>query len=356
MEIYLPVGTEVREVEASINNRPRIFEVQYDSDDERRGFAPPKRTPPSELFPEDESGWPEEDLEKLRQNFKFQSGYVPQDDRVKMLLERIIAEPPPRTEKLSINLTHHGERHCIVRGGRGGYGNPHFLTSEIKGPAFAGKGTSGPTVYLELELKTIADAGLVGLPNAGKSTFLGAVSNAHPKIAPYPFTTLNPYVGTIDYPDFWRMTIADIPGLIEGAHRNVGLGHRFLRHIERSKLLVYVIDLAGDAPWKDLSVLKRELELYQAGLTNRPSLVVANKADLGIKAKRNLELVRRKAEKSGDVVVPCSAKEGKNIETVTSVMRQMVEKLRKDEEEAAKTAQAEKQNKAGAFVPSYPVA
>ncbi|KAJ3055334.1 hypothetical protein HK097_010834 [Rhizophlyctis rosea] len=339
LEIHLPVGTEVREVEAPISERPPVFEEEYDSDDERRGFAPPKRTPPPLVSSEDQPEWQESDLEKLRQNFKFQSGYVPQDDRVKMLLERIIEEPPPKTEKLSFNLSHHGERHCIVRGGRGGYGNPHFLSSEIRGPAFAGKGTSGPTIYLELELKTIADAGLVGLPNAGKSTFLGAVSNAHPKIAPYPFTTLNPYVGTIDYPDFWRMTIADIPGLIEGAHRNVGLGHRFLRHIERSKMLVYVVDLAEDAPWKDLNVLKRELELYQAGLTNRPSLVVANKADLGIKAKRNLEVMKRQAEKTGDVVVPCSAKEGKNVETVTGVMRQMVEKLRRDEKEAAHVEQ-----------------
>ncbi|KAI8815753.1 P-loop containing nucleoside triphosphate hydrolase protein [Fimicolochytrium jonesii] len=228
----------------------------------------------------------------------------------------------------SFNLTTHGDRHLVARGGRGGHGNPHFVSSDIRGPAIAGRGQPGTTVYLQLELKTIADAGLVGLPNAGKSTFLAAVSNAHPRIAPYPFTTLNPYVGTIDFPDFYTMTVADIPGLIEGAHRNVGLGHRFLRHVEQSRMLVYVIDVAGPHPWRDLEILKTELETYQPGLTGKPSLVIANKADLGRVARENVARLR---EQTDAPIVPVSAMERKNITRATALMREMVEKIRKSE-------------------------
>ena len=153
-------------------------------------------------------------------------------------------------------------------------------------------------------------------------TLLAAVSDAHPKIAPYPFTTMNPYIGTIDFPDLFSITMADIPGLIKGAHRNVGLGHKFLRHVERSKMLVYVVDLAGEAPWTDLAILQSELEAYSQGLTNRPSIVVANKADLGDKPRQNLE--RLKMETSLPIV-PISAKDKKNILTLTTLMRRMIE-------------------------------
>jgi GTP-binding protein len=177
---------------------------------------------------------------------------------------------------------------------------------------------------LEFELKTLADAGLVGLPNAGKSTLLKAVSNAHPQIAPYPFTTLNPYVGTIDFADYWTMTVADMPGILPGAHQNLGLGLRFLRHIERNKVFVYVIDLAGKEPWKDLECLQAELEAYKIGLTARPSIVVGNKADVSEMAKNNLTIL---SSKTSLPIVPVSAKFGKNITLLTSTLRNMVEKL-----------------------------
>ncbi|KAJ3042527.1 GTPase of the mitochondrial inner membrane that associates with the large ribosomal subunit [Rhizophlyctis rosea] len=332
LEIVLPVGTTVRQVEPPT---PKLQQTKSEDSDSQSQSGYENRAFPSvkeyneKYMLSPRSEWSDDHWARIHKFFKFRSGYVPQDDRVKMLLERIALEPPSRPPPpLSVDLTHDGQRICIARGGRGGQGNPHFQSPEIRGPAFAGRGMPGPTLYLELELKTIADAGLVGLPNAGKSTFLAAVSNAHPRIAPYPFTTLNPYVGMIDFPDFWRMTLADIPGLIEGAHRNVGLGHRFLRHVERNKILVYVIDLAGPAPWRDLAVLKNELELYQPGLTDRPSLVVANKADLGDRARKNLEVLK---DSTDDIVVPCSAKEGKNVQVVTGVMRQMVEEVRRKE-------------------------
>jgi len=187
------------------------------------------------------------------------------------------------------------------------------------GPAFASKGNVGQEIWLELELKTIADAGLVGFPNAGKSTFLAAISNAHPKIAPYPFTTLNPYIGTIDYPDLVSIRVADIPGIIQGAHQNIGLGHSFLRHIERCRVLVYVIDLASNEPWNDLETLKFELEAYKKGLTLKPSIIIANKADIIEIAKPNLKKLQEMY-----INIPCipvSAKNKQNILKATTFIR-----------------------------------
>ncbi|KAJ3051711.1 hypothetical protein HDU99_008342, partial [Rhizoclosmatium hyalinum] len=180
----------------------------------------------------------ERELEFIRQHFLFRKDYIPHPDRIKLLRSRIPPRIPPQPP-IFLDLSTDGERHLIVRGGRGGFGNPHFTSNEIKGPGIASRGEKGKNIWLELELKTIADAGLVGLPNAGKSTLLKRITNANPKIASYPFTTLNPYVGTIEYPDSHTITVADIPGLVAGAHLNVGLGHEFLRHVERSNVLVY---------------------------------------------------------------------------------------------------------------------
>ncbi|KAJ1753753.1 GTPase of the mitochondrial inner membrane that associates with the large ribosomal subunit [Coemansia sp. RSA 1821] len=192
-------------------------------------------------------------------------------------------------QQLHIDLTEHGQRALVARGGLGGLGNPHFISPTERQPHYALRGLPGQRRIIELELKTIADVGLVGMPNAGKSTFLSAVSNAHPKIAPYPFTTLNPYIGTVDFRDTFQLTIADIPGLVPGAHKNIGLGHSFLRHIERSRVLVYIVDVSGEAPWNDLLALQQELDLYHKGLSSRPSLVIANKADTGEVARKNFE-------------------------------------------------------------------
>ncbi|KAI9907078.1 hypothetical protein PsorP6_004326 [Peronosclerospora sorghi] len=182
-----------------------------------------------------------------------------------------------------------GATFLAAKGGKPGLGNrilagktTNFGRLRKHMPENKATGQPGTSQYYELELKTIADVGLVGYPNAGKSTLLSALSRATPEIAPYPFTTLHPYVGIVEFPDTFRLSVADIPGLIDGAHRNVGLGHDFLRHIERTKLLMYVLDTAGSEgrdPLEDFSHLQKELELYAPGISSRPSLIVANKMD-----------------------------------------------------------------------------
>jgi GTP-binding protein len=260
--------------------------------------------------------------------FYFKKGYKPQEDRIRMLLERIPHESKKPIPLIELDFSKDGQSHLIQRGGAGGYGNPHFRSPMIPGPSIAGLGQRKKPLLLDFELKSIADAGLVGLPNAGKSTLLKAVTNAHPEIAPYPFTTLNPYIATIDYSDYWSMTIADMPGIIRGAHANLGLGLRFLRHIERNKIFVYVIDIAGVSPVDDLQTLQNELESYKSGLTRRPSIVVANKADISNLAKVNLEILKKFTDLP---IVPISAKYEKNISVLTNLMRKMVEDERERE-------------------------
>ena len=217
------------------------------------------------------------------------------------------------TKELLGDLDEAGARLLVAKGGRGGRGNARFASSTNRVPRYAEPGTDGEERELFLELKTIADGGLVGYPNAGKSTLLGALSEARPKVAPYPFTTLHPVVGVIefDYPDYTRLTLADIPGLIDGAHENVGLGHSFLKHIERTKVLIYVLDMAGTDgrdPVEDFRHLQNELELYQAGLTARPSLVAANKMDAPVAAEN---LRRLEAELGGKYkIIPITAAVG----------------------------------------------
>lgn len=194
------------------------------------------------------------------------------------------------------DLARPGDTFIAARGGKGGRGNQNFVNSINQAPRRHDPGLPGQERMLELELKTVADVGLVGYPNAGKSTLLQAVSDARPAVAPYPFTTLNPHVGVIEFPDAFRMTMADLPGLIEGAHENVGLGIAFLRHIERTTVLLYVLDCAGidgRLPWDDLKALKHELECYQKGLSKRPAIIAANKIDEA-QGKENLKLLRRK--------------------------------------------------------------
>jgi GTPase len=178
------------------------------------------------------------------------------------------------------DLAHGGARAVVARGGAGGRGNARFATPTRQAPRFAETGLAGEARELELHLKLLADAALAGLPNAGKSSLLRRLSNAKPKVADYPFTTLSPVLGTVDGPDGRQLTVADVPGLIEGASEGVGLGHDFLAHLERARLLVHVIDGSeGDADDR-FATIDRELSLYGAGLETRPQLVVLNKADL----------------------------------------------------------------------------
>jgi GTP-binding protein len=176
------------------------------------------------------------------------------------------------------DLTRHGQVLEVVRGGHGGQGNVHFKTSTNQAPHFAEKGEPGTERWLDLELKLIADVGIIGLPNAGKSTLLSVISAARPKIADYPFTTLTPNLGVVDTGDS-TFVAADIPGLIEGAHEGVGLGHEFLRHIERTLVLIHVVDGSSDDPMADFLQVNEELGAYEAGLMEKTQLVAVNKMD-----------------------------------------------------------------------------
>ncbi|GAB1610424.1 mitochondrial ribosome-associated GTPase 2-like, partial [Argonauta hians] len=186
------------------------------------------------------------------------------------------------------SLLKEGQYVLAARGGAGGKGNRFFLSNEERAPACAETGAAGQKRSLVLEMTALAHVGLIGFPNAGKSTLLRALSRARPRVAAFPFTTLSPHIGVIEYDDYVQVAVADIPGLIEGAHLNKGLGHAFLRHIERCACLLYVVDLTGHRCWTQLTALRAELEHYQPGLAARPHAVVANKTDVPW-AARNLE-------------------------------------------------------------------
>jgi GTP-binding protein len=222
------------------------------------------------------------------------------------------------------DLTENGQQFVLCKGGRGGLGNRNFATAARQTPRFAQPGEPGEEGDFLLELRIMAEVGLVGYPNAGKSTLLTAISKARPKIAPYPFTTLHPQIGIVEYPDWHRLTVCDVPGLIEGAHKNVGLGHKFLRHIERCKILVLLLDMAGTdnrAPWDDYKQLLNELELYDPTLLERPRLVVANKMDEAV-AEKNLKQFKKKIRKVS--LLPISAAFGQGMEKFRETIRKSV--------------------------------
>jgi GTPase len=219
-----------------------------------------------------------------------------------------------------VDLVRDGQEFVLCRGGGGGKGNVHFKSSRNRAPRQYTDGEEGEHGYFLLELRTIADAGLVGYPNAGKSTLLRKLSAARPKVAAYPFTTLHPVVGVMELPGYRHATIADIPGLIEGAHRGLGLGHEFLRHITRCPLLIFVIDIAGSegrSPLEDLQNLRREIDLYDPALSSRPWLVVANKMDLPY-ANENLEMLREKFPRIS--IIPISAVKGEGIDALKETL------------------------------------
>jgi GTP-binding protein len=238
-------------------------------------------------------------------------------------------QPPPHLPddlqgEFVADLTRHGQQHVLCRGGRGGLGNRNFATAARQTPRFAQPGEPGEEGHFWLELRVLADIGFVGYPNAGKSTLLAAISAARPRVAPYPFTTLHPQIGIVEYPDFGRVTACDVPGLIEGAHRNVGLGHAFLRHIQRCKALILILDMAGTdgrAPWDDYHSLLTELHHYDPGLLDRPRLLVANKMDEPAAAS-NLRKFKRRVPKTP--VLPMAAAFDEGIDAFKHAIRKLI--------------------------------
>jgi GTP-binding protein len=229
--------------------------------------------------------------------------------------ELVIKVPPgtivreEKTGRILADMTGADQRVVIAKGGKGGAGNQHFATSTRQVPSFARAGDQGDEYHVELELKLIADVGLVGFPNAGKSTILSMVSAANPKIADYPFTTLEPNLGVVSLDEGSSFVLADIPGLIEGAHAGVGLGHDFLRHVERTRLLLHVVDMAavdGRDPLSDFETINAELRQYNPKLAERPQVVAANKVDLP-EGRENLEKFTKTVEAKGYKVFPISA-------------------------------------------------
>jgi GTP-binding protein len=231
------------------------------------------------------------------------------------------------TGELLADLSDPGQRFVAAQGGRGGLGNMNFATSTRQTPRFAQDGTKGEEVTLILELKLLADVGLLGFPNAGKSTLISRVSRARPKIADYPFTTLVPNLGMVQYKDNLSFVMADIPGLIEGASEGVGLGHQFLRHVERCKVLIHLLDMGaegeGREPLKDFDILNRELEKYSAELAKKPQVVAPNKLDL-THGRERLEAFTAAMRKRGIAVFPVSCATGEGIQGLLDVTAEVL--------------------------------
>lgn len=235
------------------------------------------------------------------------------------------------TGELIADFVSQGQKVIIARGGRGGRGNTRFVSSNNRVPDFAEKGEPGKELWLLLELKLLADVGLVGFPNAGKSTIISRVSAAKPKIADYPFTTLIPNLGVVKIGDGNSFVLADIPGLIEGAHTGAGLGHHFLRHLERTKVLIHVLDLSEQpdrAPWEDFKIINGELKAYKEQLFQRPQIVAANKTDLSGTEERLLELKKHIGDQYE--IFPISAATGVGLEPLMQRAYQLVTQVEKE--------------------------
>lgn len=244
--------------------------------------------------------------------------------------------------KLLADLIEQGQTWTAAKGGRGGRGNARFATSTRQAPAFAEKGEPGESLWLRLELKLLADVGLVGFPNVGKSTLIAAVSAAKPKIADYPFTTLVPNLGVVSLGPGESFVMADIPGIIEGAHQGAGLGHAFLRHIERTSVLVVVVDASGREgrdPVGDLATLESELERYSPELSTRPRLIAANMMDLP-DAQQNLPAIQAYGERRGVPVYPISAATGQGTRELIYAAWKFVVEAREAAREASEQAKA----------------
>ncbi len=256
----------------------------------------------------------------------------------------VVLKLPPGTqifaedgETLIADLTNPGEHMVLARGGNGGFGNTHFKSSTNQAPRHANPGQTGEEMAIWLRLKLIADAGLVGLPNAGKSTFLATVSAARPKIADYPFTTLHPNLGVvrIDSTDF---VLADIPGLIEGAHEGAGLGDRFLGHVERTAVLLHLVDATGEDPVEAYRVIRGELDAYGAGLAEKPEIVALTKAD-AVPAAEMKKKAKALAKAAGQKPLILSAVSGEGVKEALRALAAEIAALRsKPKDESAQAA------------------
>ena len=236
------------------------------------------------------------------------------------------------TGKVIIDMSHEHKREVVLKGGRGGKGNMNYATPTMQVPKYAQPGKPGRELEVILELKTIADVGLIGFPNVGKSTFLSRVSNAKPKIANYHFTTLSPILGVVYLEGTDGFVIADIPGLIEGASEGVGLGHEFLRHIERTKLFIHMVDAAsteGRDPLNDILIINKELENYSPELIKRPQVIAANKTDVfyGTEEDTVITLLKEEFEPKGIPVFPISAVSGKGVKELLYYVKQQLDQL-----------------------------
>ncbi len=235
------------------------------------------------------------------------------------------------TGKVVADMSGENRRQIILKGGKGGLGNQHFATATMQVPKYAQPGQPALEMEVTLELKVIADVGLIGFPNVGKSTLLSRVTNAEPKIANYHFTTLNPNLGVVDLPGGKGFVMADIPGLIEGASEGVGLGHEFLRHIERTKMMIHVVDAAGIEgrdPIDDIYKINAELEAYNPEIAKRPQVIAANKTDLIYSEDEDpVELLRAEFEPKGIKVFPISGVSGKGIQELLYYVSEELQKI-----------------------------
>uniref|UniRef100_A0AC35U2C5 OBG-type G domain-containing protein n=1 Tax=Rhabditophanes sp. KR3021 TaxID=114890 RepID=A0AC35U2C5_9BILA len=216
-----------------------------------------------------------------------------------------------------MELSKHGDIFIAARGGAGGHGNQFYVSNEVRKPIKAELGGEGEVLVYDIEMRVMAFAGFVGFPNAGKSSLLRAISRAKPKVASYPFTTLKPHIGMVEYDDFLQLSVADIPGLIEGAHKNVGLGVSFLQHIERCQCLVYVIDVSLGDSLVQFKLLKNELEMYKEGISNKPTIVVISKMDLA--EDKNIKEIESIFD--GIKVLPISSKRKTGLEDLLILLR-----------------------------------
>lgn len=250
----------------------------------------------------------------------------------------IIKVPPgtivkdTETGKVITDMSHENKREVILRGGNGGKGNQHYATATMQVPKYAQPGQPAKELNVTLELKVIADVGLVGFPNVGKSTFLSRVTNAKPKIANYHFTTLNPNLGVVDLEGTDGFVIADIPGLIEGASEGIGLGHEFLKHIERTKMIIHMVDAAsteGRDPIEDIKAINEELKNYNPELAKKPQVIGANKCDIfyGTEEETVITLLKEELEPQGIKVLPISAVSGKGVKELLYFVREQLNKL-----------------------------